>query len=138
MLAESPDWVALSETLDGIEINKYFAAFPQMVLGNMKMVSGPFGMRPTCAELPDTLLSTALSSTLSYIHGKIDSITLFGSDDEEIDNTIPADQNVKNYSFTVIDDTVYYRENSVMYPTKVAKATQNRIRGLVKNQRLYL
>lgn len=132
LLAESPDWVALSETLDGIEINKYFAAFPQMVLGNMKMVSGPFGMRPTCAELPDTLLSTALSSTLSYIHGKIDSITLFGSDDEEIDNTIPADQNVKNYSFTVIDDTVYYRENSVMYPTKVAKATENRIRGLVK------
>lgn len=132
LLAESPDWVALSETLDGIEINKYFAAFPQMVLGNMKMVSGPFGMCPTCAELPDTLLSTALSSTLSYIHGKIDSITLFGSDDEEIDNTIPADQNVKNYSFTVIDDTVYYRENSVMYPTKVAKATENRIRGLVK------
>ena len=132
LLAEAPDWVALSETLDGIEINKYFAAFPQMVLGNMKMVSGPFGMRPTCAELPDTLLSTALSSTLSYIHGKIDSITLFGSDDEEIDNTIPADQNVKNYSFTVIDDTVYYRENSVMYPTKVAKATENRIRGLVK------
>lgn len=132
LLAESPDWVALSETLDGIEINKYFAAFPQMVLGNMKMVSGPFGMRPTCAELPNTLLSTALSSTLSYIHGKIDSITLFGSDDEEIDNTIPADQNVKNYSFTVIDDTVYYRENSVMYPTKVAKATENRIRGLVK------
>lgn len=132
LLAETPDWVELSETLDGIEINKYFAAFPQMVLGNMKMVSGPFGMRPTCAELPDTLLSTALSSTLSYIHGKIDSITLFGSDDEEIDNTIPADQNVKNYSFTVIDDTVYYRENSVMYPTKVAKATENRIRGLVK------
>lgn len=132
LLAEAPDWVALSETLDGIEINKYFAAFPQMVLGNMKMVSGPFGMRPTCAELPDTLLSTALSSTLSYIHGKIDSITLFGSDDEEIDDTIPADQNVKNYSFTVIDDTVYYRENSVMYPTKVAKATENRIRGLVK------
>ena len=132
LLAESPDWVALSETLDGIEINKYFAAFPQMVLGNMKMVSGPFGMRPTCAELPDTLLSTALSSTLSYIHGKIDSITLFGSDDEEIDDTIPADPNVKNYSFTVIEDTVYYRENSVMYPTKVAKATENRIRGLVK------
>lgn len=132
LLAEAPDWVELSKTIDGIEINKYFAAFPQMVLGNMKMVSGPFGMRPTCAELPDTLLSTALSSTLSYIHGKIDSITLFGSDDEEIDNTIPADQNVKNYSFTVIDDTVYYRENSVMYPTKVAKATENRIRGLVK------
>ena len=132
LLAETPDWVELSTTFDGIEINKYFAAFPQMVLGNMKMVSGPFGMRPTCAELPDTLLSTALSSTLSYIHGKIDSITLFGSDDEEIDNTIPADQNVKNYSFTVIDDTVYYRENSVMYPTKVAKATENRIRGLVK------
>lgn len=132
LLAEAPDWVELSKTLDGIEINKYFAAFPQMVLGNMKMVSGPFGMRPTCAELPNTILSTALSSTLPYIHGKIDSITLFGSDDEEIDNTIPADQNVKNYSFTVIDDTVYYRENSVMYPTKVAKATENRIRGLVK------
>lgn len=132
LLAESPDWVALSETLDGIEINKYFAAFPQMVLGNMKMVSGPFGMRPTCAELPNTILSTALSSTLPYIHGKIDSITLFGSDDEEIDDTIPADPNVKNYSFVVIEDTVYYRENSVMYPTKVAKATENRIRGLVK------
>lgn len=132
LLAEDPDWVELSKTLDGIEINKYFAAFPQMVLGNMKMVSGPFGMRPTCAELPNTILSTALSSTLPYIHGKIDAITLFGSDDEEIDDTIPADPNVKNYSFTVIEDTVYYRENSVMYPTKVAKATENRIRGLVK------
>lgn len=132
LLAEAPDWVELSKTIDGIEINKYFAAFPQMVLGNMKMVSGPFGMRPTCAELPNTILSTALSSTLPYIHGKIDSITLFGSDDEEIDDTIPADPNVKNYSFVVIEDTVYYRENSVMYPTKVAKATENRIRGLVK------
>ena len=133
LLAETPDWVELSTTFDGIEINKYFTAYPQMILGKMEMVSGPYGMRVTCTEYQNSLLPSALTSTLQYIRGNIDTVSLLSTDeDKETVNTIPADPDVKNYSFTLINNTVYYRENSVMYPSKIAKATEKRIKGLIK------
>ena len=125
-----PDWVHLTEK-DGIVMNQYFADHPEMVLGKMEMVSGAHGMESAC--LPDTSLplSAQLKHALSYVEGSIEQADFNEIDDELARENIPADPDVKNYSYTVVDGTVYYRENSIMKPVDVSEKAEQRIKGMV-------
>ena len=125
-----PDWVHLTEK-DGIVMNQYFSDHPEMVLGKMEMVSGAHGMESAC--LPDTSLplSAQLKNALSHVEGSIEQADFNEIDDELAKENIPADPDVKNYSYTVVDDTVYYRENSIMKPVDVSEKAEQRIKGMV-------
>lgn len=125
-----PDWVHLTEK-DGIVMNQYFADHPEMILGKMEMVSGAHGMESAC--LPDTSLplSAQLKHALSYVEGSIEQADFNGIDDELARENIPADPDVKNYSYTVVDDKVYYRENSIMKPVDVSEKAEQRMKGMV-------
>ena len=125
-----PDWVHLTEK-DGIVMDQYFADHPEMVLGKMEMVSGAHGMESAC--LPDTSLplSAQLKNALSHVEGSIEQADFNEIDDELAKENIPADPDVKNYSYTVVDDTVYYRENSIMKPVDVSEKAEQRIKGMV-------
>ena len=128
-----PDWVHLSEDENGIAMNDYFVSHPEMILGKMEMVSGPYGMESTCTPDNARPFEEQLSEAISLIDGEIeDAIDV---DDELLDEStldaIPADPDVRNYSYTVVDDTVYYRENSIMKPVYVSETVQNRIKGMI-------
>ena len=126
-----PDWVHLSEDENGIAMNSYFAEHPEMIVGKMEMVSGPYDMESTC--MPDTTRPFAqqLQEAVSHIDGEIEAVELDELADELVDATIPADQDVKNYSYTLVDDKVYYRENSIMKPVDMSASMQERIKGMV-------
>jgi len=126
-----PDWVHLSEDENGIAMNSYFAEHPEMIVGKMEMVSGPYGMESTC--MPDTTRPFAqqLQEAVSHIDGEIEAVELDELEDELADATIPADPYVKNYSYTLVDDKVYYRENSIMKPVDMSASMQERIKGMV-------
>ena len=126
-----PDWVHLSEDENGIAMNSYFAEHPEMIVGKMEMVSGPYGMESTC--MPDTTRPFAqqLQDAVSHIDGEIEAVELDELADELADATIPADPDVKNYSYTLVDDRVYYRENSIMKPVDMSASMQERIKGMV-------
>lgn len=126
-----PDWVHLSEDENGIAMNSYFAQHPEMIVGKMEMVSGPYGMESTC--MPDTTRPFAqqLQEAVSHIDGEIEAVELDELADELADATIPADPDVKNYSYTLVDDKVYYRENSIMKPVDMSDSMQERIKGMV-------
>lgn len=125
-----PDWVHLTEK-DGIVMNQYFADHPEMVLGKMEMVSGAHGMESAC--LPDNSLplSAQLKNVLSHVEGSIEQADFNEIDDEPARENIPADPDVKNYSYTVVDEKVYYRENSIMKPVDVSEKAEQRIKGMV-------
>ena len=127
-----PDWIHLSENEDGIALNQYFADHPEMIMGKMEMVSGAYGMEATCT--PDTAipLSKQLEKAISYIEGSIDEVELDESDRELSTESIPADPNVKNYSYTIVDGRVYYRENSMMKPVEVSESVEEKIKGMVQ------
>ena len=127
-----PDWVHLAEDENGIAMNSYFAEHPEMIVGKMEMVSGAYGMESTCQ--PDTTRPFAeqLREAVSRIDGEIEAVELDELADELADATIPADPEVKNYSYTLVDDKVYYRENSVMKPVEMSESMQERIRGMVE------
>ena len=126
-----PDWVHLSEDENGIAMNSYFAEHPEMIVGKMEMVSGPYGMESTCQ--PDTTRPFAeqLAEAISRIDGEIEEAALDELDSEAADQTIPADPDVKNYSYTLVDDKVYYRENSIMKPVDMKDTMMERIKGMV-------
>ena len=126
-----PDWVHLSEDENGIAMNSYFAEHPEMIVGKMEMVSGPYGMESTC--MPDTTRPFAqqLQEAVGHIDGEIEAVELDELADELADATIPADPDVKNYSYTLVDDKVYYRENSIMKPVDMSVSMQERIKGMV-------
>mgnify|MGYP005801795347 CR=1 FL=1 len=127
-----PDWVHLCENEDGIAMNQYFADHPEMIMGKMEMVSGQFGMEATCT--PDTAipLSEQLEMAISYIEGSIDEVEFDELDDELAREAIPADPGVKNYSYTIVDERVYYRENSIMKPVDVSETMEQRMKGMVQ------
>ncbi len=126
-----PDWVHLSEDADGIAMNSYFAEHPEMIVGKMEMVSGPYGMESTCQ--PDTTRPFAeqLAEAISRIDGEIEETELDMPDDDLSEQIIPADPDVKNYSYTLVEDKVYYRENSVMKPVDMKDSMLERIKGMV-------
>ena len=125
-----PDWVHLTEK-DGIVMNQYFADHPEMILGKMEMVSGAHGMESAC--LPDTSLplSVQLKNALSHVEGSIEQADFNEIDDELARENIPADPDVKNYSYTVVEGKVYYRENSIMKPVDVSEKAEQRMKGMV-------
>ena len=127
-----PEWVYLSEDESGIVINSYFADHPEMILGKMEMVSGPYGMESSCIPDTESSLDEQLSVAMANIDGQIDTIEADDEPDEEIGSqSIPADPNVKNFSYTVIDNTVYYRENSIMRQIEVSDIAKERIKNMV-------
>lgn len=125
-----PDWVHLDTDENGIKMNSYFVEHPEMVLGEMKMISGRFGMEATCEPYENSNLEDELMEAVANIHGEI---TAYEVEEElsEEDNSIPADPTVRNFSYTVVDDTIYFRENSKMTPVEVSATAQNRIKGMV-------
>ena len=126
-----PDWVHLDTDENGIKMNSYFVQHPEMILGEMKMVSGRFGMEATCEPYENADLTSQLDEAISNIHGEI---TAYEVDEElaEEDNSIPADPTVRNFSYTLLDDTIYFRENSRMTPIDVSATAENRIKGMIK------
>ena len=124
------DWVHLDTDENGIKMNSYFVQHPEMILGEMKMVSGRFGMEATCVPYENADLAAQLDEAVANIHGEI---TEYETEEEleEEDNSIPADPTVRNFSYTVVDDKIYYRENSRMTPVEVSATAENRIKGMI-------
>ena len=130
MVDIEPEWVQLGTNDDGITMNRYFLDHPDMVLGEMKMVSGPYGPEPTCVPFPDQPLDSLLSNAVQNIHGEISAYER----EEELegeDQSIEADPTVRNFSYTLVDGKLYYRENSRMNPVEVSKTAESRIRGMI-------
>ena len=125
-----PDWVHLDTDENGIRMNSYFVQHPEMVLGEMKMVSGRFGPEATCEPFENADLSELLNEAVSNIHGEISEYEVADELEEE-DNSIPADPTVRNFSYTVLDDKIYFRENSRMSPVEVSATAENRIKGMI-------
>ena len=125
-----PDWVHLDTDENGIKMNSYFVQHPEMILGEMKMVSGRFGMEATCVPYEKADLAAQLDEAVANIHGEI---TEYETEEEleEEDNSIPADPTVRNFSYTVVGDKIYYRENSRMTPVEVSATAENRIKGMI-------
>ena len=126
-----PDWVHLNTDKNGIRMNSYFAEHPEMILGDMKIVSGRFGDETTCTPYENADLESLLDEAVSNIHGEITEYEAEENIKEE-DNSIPADPNVRNFSYTVLDDVIYFRENSRMSPVEVSATAENRIKGLIE------
>ncbi len=126
-----PDWVHLAEDENGIAMNSYFANHPEMIVGKMEMVSGPYGMESACVPDESRPFEEQLQEAVSQIDGVIEAVELDELADEIMDETLPADPDVKNYSFTLVDDKVYYRENSVMKPVDMSDSMLERIKGMV-------
>ena len=125
-----PDWVHLDADGNGIRMNSYFVQHPEMILGEMKMVSGRFGQEVTCEPFENADLSELLSEAVSNIHGEISEYEVADELEEE-ENSIPADPEVRNFSYTVVDDKIYFRENSRMSPVEVSATAENRIKGMI-------
>ena len=126
-----PDWVHLATDANGIRMNAYFVDNPEMVLGDMQMVSGPHGMESACIAYENAELGDLLRDAIQNIHAEI---TEFEIDDLEADDedlSIPADPDVRNFSFTVVDGKIYYRENSRMNPVDVSATAESRIKGMI-------
>ena len=126
-----PDWVHLSEDANGIAMNTYFAEHPEMIVGTMKIVSGPYGMESTCQPDVTRPFAEQLREAVSRIDGEIEAVEMDELADELAAATIPADPDVKNYSYTLVKNKVYYRENSIMKPVDMSESMQERIKGMV-------
>ena len=131
VLEKDVPWIHIGQTADGVPVNQYFADHPEMICGTMQMESGPYGLRPTCAPLETELtLEQQLDKVLENIHAEY---TLENTQEEtqEETDTIDADTNVRNFSYTVKDNVVYYRENSKMRVVKASATALHRIRALI-------
>lgn len=134
----TPSWASLSNTSDGIEVNSYFVENPVMVLGQLQTISGPYGSQVTCMPDPETSLSTLLYNAINRIDGIITEIELDEDFEDQKEEYIPADPNVKDFSFTLVKNRhtgkndVYFREGSKMYPLKTSKTAELRVREMIK------
>ena len=129
--SEEPDWVHLNTDANGLKMNQYFIDHPEMVMGEMREISGPYGPETACLPIEGRDLGEQLDAAIQNIQG---SITEYVMDDPEIegeDKSIPADPEVRNFSYTIVDGKVYYRENSRMNPVEVSVTATNRIKGLI-------
>ena len=126
-----PDWVHLSQDENGIAMNSYFVEHPEMVVGSMEMVSGPYGMESTCVPDDSIPFEEQLQKSLSFIEGSYEEIELEELNEELTAEVIPAVPEVKNFSYALIDDRLYYRENSLMRPVEASEGMLERIKGMV-------
>ena len=131
MVDIEPEWVHLATNEDGIQMNSYFIDHPDMILGEMKMGSGPFGPAPTCEPYPEQPLEALLAEAVQNIHGEI---TTYDREEEleGEDHSIEANPAVRNFSYTLVNGQIYYRENSRMNPVEVSKTAESRIRGMIE------
>ena len=127
---EEPAWVHLNTDANGIKMNQYFIDNPDMVLGDMREVSGPFGPETACLPHEGADLDTELAEAIGNINGNIAEYVM-DDPEAEVSSAIPADPSVKNFSYTIVDGQIYYRENSVMNPVEVSVTAQGRIKGLI-------
>lgn len=130
MTLEEPDWIYLDYDDNGIEQNRYYVQHPEMILGEMVMESGPYGMRSTCRSYEGRELSELLSVAVEALKGTIEEVEMEELV-EEADDTIPADPSVNNYSYTLADGKIYYRENSRMKPVSLPVTGTNRVKGMI-------
>ena len=128
---EMPEWINLDSDVNGITVNQYFVQHPEMILGEMKEVSGPYGMETTCAPMEGADLELQLQEAVKHIKGSMAPAVDVETELDEMPESIPADPNVRNYSYTVVDDQVYYRVNSLMNQVKMPAATAERVKGMV-------
>ncbi len=126
-----PDWVHLSQDKNGMAMNSYFVEHPEMVVGSMEMVSGPYGMESTCVPDDSIPFEEQLQKSLSFIEGSYEEIELEELNEELTAEVIPAVPEVKNFSYALIDDRLYYRENSLMRPVEASEGMLERIKGMV-------
>ena len=128
---DSPEWLDIGVNEDGIELNQYFLNHPEMVLGHMEEVSGPYGKETACIPLEGADLKEQLDVAITKVQGQIfvenPEVVI-----EEDQRDIPANPDVKNYSYTLVDEQLYFRENSRMYPVNLSKATEERVRGMIE------
>lgn len=124
------DWVHLDKNEDGIEMNSYFVQHPEMIMGQIEMTTGRFGQEATCSPISDKPLEELLDEAIENLNGEIDDFQIDELIDDE-EQSIPADPSVRNFSYTVVDNQIYYRENSVMYLQEKPLTTINRIKGMI-------
>lgn len=127
-----PEWVSLGKTENGVPINQYFVSHPEMVLGEMVFDQRMYGNEheTSCHPFPEAKLADLLNEAIQNLHAEITVYEVEELEDEE-DHSIPADPSVRNFSYTIQDGTVYFRENSRMYPVDVSVTAENRIRGMI-------
>ena len=141
---ETPDWVDVGIIHENdhmnaageirhrtVSLNKYYQQHPEMVLGDLEIISGPFGPQLVCKPIPGEDLSEQLANAIQFLQAEIKPYELEELDEEE-DRSIPADPTVKNFSYTIANGQVYYRENSLMHPVEVSVTAENRIRGMIE------
>ena len=129
VIEAEPDWVHLGKDENGIAMNQYFVDNPDMILGETVIRSGPFGPESTCRAYEGQDLGELLDDAISNIHAEITEVD--GADFEEDINSIPADPTVKNFSYTLVDGKVYYRQNSMMNRVETTVTGENRIKGMI-------
>ena len=126
-----PDWVYLDTNENGIKMNKYFVDNPEMIMGNMETISTRFGYDSACIANDNQDLNSMLEQAITNIHAEVKDYVLDDIGEEE-DLSIPADYNVRNFSYTLVDGKIYFRENSRMYPQELALTTESRVKGLIE------
>ena len=126
-----PEWVHLATDENGIKMNSYFVNNPEMVLGDMQLISGAHGMESACVAYEGSELSDQLQDAIQNIHAEISEYEFDELEADEEDLSIPADPDVRNFSFTVVDGKIYYRENSRMNPVDVSATAESRIKGMI-------
>lgn len=131
MTPQEPEWVHLDTDENGVPMNRYFIEHPEMILGDMRMVSGPYGPESACVPYENADLEALLQEAIANIHAEISPYELDDLADEDEDNSIPADPAVRNFSYTVVDGRLYFRENSRMMPVEASVTAQHRIKGMI-------
>ena len=131
LAVEEPDWVHLGMNEHGLKMNQYFIDNPDMMLGEMREISGPYGPETACVPYEHQDLGELLSAAVQNIHAQITEYDLNELGESINDRAIPADPSVRNYSYTIVDGAVYYRENSVMVPVELSVTAANRIKGMI-------
>ena len=126
-----PEWVHLATDENGIKMNSYFVNNPEMILGDMQLISGAHGMEPACIAYDGADLGELLQDAIQNIHAEITEYEIDDLEAENEDLSIPADPDVRNFSFTVVDGKIYYRENSRMNPVDVSATAESRIKGMI-------
>lgn len=125
------EWIHLGTNENGIEMNNYFITHPEMILGNMEMISGRFGQESACIPYSDRTLEIQLNEAIENLNAEIDEFQIDELLEDE-EKTIPADPSVRNFSYTIVDNQVYYRENSLMYYQELPLTAISRIKGMIE------
>lgn len=128
-LEQEPEWIDIGINEDGIIMNSYFIEHPEMILGTMVEETSRYGMATACKEKDDEDLKELLENAMNHVHGEMDTSSVLFADEE--DQSIPADPQIRNFSYCIHDGLIYYRENSRMYPMELSKTAENRVRGMI-------